>query len=34
MAENIMFNLLWNKRILLYIRNQPVPRCKHLLPRL
>jgi len=27
-------NLLKTKRNLLYIRNQPVPRCKHFPPRL
>jgi len=30
--ENI--NLLKNKRYLLYIRNQSIPRCKHFPPRL
>jgi len=29
-----MFNLLKTKRYLLYIRNQSVPRCKHLPSRL
>jgi len=28
------FNLLKTKRILLYVRNQSVPRCKHFPPRL
>jgi len=31
---NFIFNLLKNKRNLLYIRNQSVPRCKHFQPRL
>jgi hypothetical protein len=34
LEDSIRFKLLKKKRKLLYIRNQSVPRCKHLPPRL